>query len=171
MFHGNQRGNNWPLRGQKTSSWEGGVRATAFLWGGKNVLPANLRGTTSNAFIHVSDWYATLTMLVGVDRSDKQAGVPDTDGIDQWATLMKPNAGPADSVRAEIPLAFCPNTDPEKGNRGADNCCVGLYVRLELESLSTRHKLIIGQWAVLLRHRYCCVRPNVLRTQRSQVDL
>jgi len=36
---------------------------------------------------------------------------------------MKPNAGPADSVRAEIPLAFCPNTDPEKGTRGADNCC------------------------------------------------
>ncbi len=30
-------------------------KQTAFLWGGANVLPAALRGTTSNAFIHVCD--------------------------------------------------------------------------------------------------------------------
>ena len=56
MHHG-QLGNNWPLRGQKTSSWEGGVRTTAFVWGGANVLVnAALRGTTNGAFIHVADW-------------------------------------------------------------------------------------------------------------------
>ena len=79
VYHGGQRGNNWPLRGQKTSSWEGGVRATAFLWGGENVLPAALRGTTSNAFIHICDWYTTLTTLVGVDSADDlhlASGVP-----------------------------------------------------------------------------------------------
>ena len=53
------------------------------------MLPANLRGTTSNAFIHISDWYATLTKLVGVDGSDKRAGVPDTDGIDQVITQRR----------------------------------------------------------------------------------
>ena len=36
---------------------------------------------------------------------------------------MKPNATSADSLRPEIPLAFCPNTAPERGTRGPDNCC------------------------------------------------
>lgn len=43
-------------RGQKTSSWEGGVRVRAFLWGGENVLPARLRGTTFDGKIHICDW-------------------------------------------------------------------------------------------------------------------
>ena len=120
VYHGNQKGNNHPLRGQKTSSWEGGVRATAFLWGGANVLPHGVRGTTCGAFIHVADWYVTLTKLVGVSSADRQAGVPDVDGVDQWPVLMTPNAGAADSVRDEVPLAFCPLTP---GKRGSDNCC------------------------------------------------
>eukprot|EP00035_Acanthoeca_spectabilis_P026572 m.463235 g.463235 ORF g.463235 m.463235 type:complete len:540 (+) comp22965_c0_seq1:16-1635(+) len=120
VTHGGQRGNNYPLRGQKTSSFEGGVRVTAFLWGGKNVLPDNLRGTTSNAFIHITDWYATLSNLVGVDPTDNAAGVPGIDSIDQWKVLMTPNASPGDSIRTEIPLAFCPSTAKP---RGSDNCC------------------------------------------------
>jgi arylsulfatase B len=123
VYHGGQRGNNFPLRGQKTSSWEGGVRATAFLWGGANVLPAAVRGTTSNAFMHICDWYKTLSTLVGVDAADDARGVPPIDSIDVWAALMRPNATAADSLRREVPLAFCPNTDPELGMRGPDNCC------------------------------------------------
>jgi hypothetical protein len=34
--------------------------------------------------------------------------VPPIDSIDQWQVLMKPNATEEDSVRTEIPLAFCP---------------------------------------------------------------
>ena len=126
VYHNGQLGNNWPLRGQKTSDWEGGVRATAFLWGGANVLPSALRGTESNAFIHVCDWYATLLTLVGIDPADgggSGTGFPAIDSMDQWSVLLKPNATVADSLRTELPLSFCPNTDPELGNRGADNCC------------------------------------------------
>ena len=111
--------NHRPLRGQKTSSWEGGVRVTAFLWGGKNVLPNNLRGTQSDAFIHIADWYGTLSKLVGVDPEDDVHGVPRVDSIDAWQVLMLPNASAADSARVELPLAFCPNTIQ---SRGQDNC-------------------------------------------------
>ena len=86
---------------------------TAFLWGGANVLPSNLRGTASDAFIHIADWYGTLCTLVGVDPTDDgylSNGVPPVDSIDAWAVLMKPNASSADSARTELPLAFCPNT-------------------------------------------------------------
>ena len=46
--------NNYPLRGGKYSDFEGGVRATALVAGG--VLPRALRGTTSDAVMHIADW-------------------------------------------------------------------------------------------------------------------
>lgn len=123
VYHGGQLGNNFPLRGQKTSDWEGGVRATAFVWGGKNVLASQYRGTVNEAVFHIADWYATLLTLVGVDPSDNahiKDGVPAIDGIDQWKTLMTVNATLSDSIRHEVPLSFCPLTAK---TRGSDNCC------------------------------------------------
>ena len=96
------------------------MRVTAFLWGGTDLMPAHLRGTVNSAFIHVCDWYATLTTLVGVNSSDNlhiADGVPPIDGIDQWGVLMKPNATSLESLRVEVPLAFCPNH-----TGGSDNC-------------------------------------------------
>jgi arylsulfatase A-like enzyme len=71
-------GNNYPLRGQKTSSWEGGVRAVAFMSGGTALITPELRGTTNNAYIHVCDWYGTLLTLVGVDPTDNYTPPPGT---------------------------------------------------------------------------------------------
>lgn len=50
--------NNYPLRGSKETAWEGGTRVFAIVSGG--YLPPNLRGTRSDAFIHVADWYVSL---------------------------------------------------------------------------------------------------------------
>ena len=79
-MHGGQLGNNFPLRGQKTSSWEGGVRATAFLWGGPDTRFSDaMRGQESSVVFHICDRYATLSNLVGVDPSDAahhSEGVP-----------------------------------------------------------------------------------------------
>nr|XP_045604443.1 uncharacterized protein LOC123762130 [Procambarus clarkii] len=69
--------NNWPLRGHKATLWEGGTRGVAFLH--SPLLPNP--GTVSHQLIHVTDWYRTLVGVAG--------GVtpPDTDGVDQWASL------------------------------------------------------------------------------------
>ena len=67
-------GNNYPLRGEKHTSWEGGMRVTAFLAGG--LLPENVRGTHSDAFVHVVDWYPTLCKLAGVDPTDDPPVAP-----------------------------------------------------------------------------------------------
>ena len=87
-------GNNHPLRGHKLDSWEGGTRSTAFVSGG--FVPAALRGTHSGAkLVHVCDWYATFSVLAGVDPSDPvdfNGTVHDIDGVDVWPMLTGINS-------------------------------------------------------------------------------
>jgi arylsulfatase A-like enzyme len=51
---GVNRGSNWPLRGEKHTSWEGAMRVAAFVSGG--FVPEALRGTNSSSPVHVADW-------------------------------------------------------------------------------------------------------------------
>jgi len=57
-------GINWPLRGEKHTNWEGGMRGAAFVSGG--LVPAHLRGTRNGGTFHVVDWYPTLCGLAGL---------------------------------------------------------------------------------------------------------
>lgn len=67
-------GNNFPLRGEKHTNWQGAFQAAAFVGGG--FLPESLRGKTNNGLFHVVDWYPTLCHLAGVDGSDDPAVPP-----------------------------------------------------------------------------------------------
>ncbi|XP_042860608.1 arylsulfatase B-like [Penaeus japonicus] len=70
-------GNNWPLRGNKSTLWEGGTRGAAFVHSPLLQNP----GTVSHKLVHVTDWYETFMGLAGGKASE------DTDGFDQWAAL------------------------------------------------------------------------------------
>ncbi|XP_048582679.1 arylsulfatase B [Nematostella vectensis] len=72
-------GYNWPLRGYKSSLFEGGVRVPAFVHG--EMLQR--KGGTVNDLFHVTDWYPTLVKLAGGEVE------PDIDGVDQWPTLSE----------------------------------------------------------------------------------
>ena len=82
-------GNNHPLRGSKMTPWNGGIRGNAFVTGG--FIPAELRGTSNVANMHIADWYPTLCNLVGVSSNDtivmKGKGRP-IDGVDVWPLLL-----------------------------------------------------------------------------------
>ncbi|XP_047480024.1 arylsulfatase B-like [Penaeus chinensis] len=80
--------NNWPLRGYKTTLWEGGTRGAAFIH--SPLLPNP--GAVSHKMIHVTDWYQTLVGLAG------GVAPADTDGFDQWASLT----GSAPSPRTQL---------------------------------------------------------------------
>jgi hypothetical protein len=81
-------GNNEPLRGGKTSEFEGGIRVNSFVTGG--LIPKKMRGTESHDLMHFADWYGTFCYLAGADPKDTVAiknGLPDTDSINQWPVL------------------------------------------------------------------------------------
>lgn len=69
---------NDPLRGQKNTLYEGGVRVCAFAnW------PGRLKPRKFNAPMHVADWFPTIASLVGYKpKTDLQ-----WDGVNQWPAL------------------------------------------------------------------------------------
>lgn len=82
--------NNYPLRGGKTTEFDGGLRQSAFVSGG--FLPPQMRGATTNALMHICDWYATFSSLAGVDPTDVPAAagnptVPASDGLNMWPVI------------------------------------------------------------------------------------
>lgn len=75
---------NFPLRGGKSTLWEGGIRATAWVTGG--VLPDDRRGESMDALMHVSDWFPTLCALSHVDYEADD--VQSLDGFDQLDNIF-----------------------------------------------------------------------------------
>ena len=52
--------NNFPLRGSKTTEFEGGIRINAFVSGG--IIPEEMHGKRlgdDHGYMHISDWCAT----------------------------------------------------------------------------------------------------------------
>ena len=84
--------NNWPFRGTKLSPWEGGTRVAAVVGGG--FVPLQLRGSSSDALMHIADWYPTLANLAGAITTDPafiNGSVHDIDGVDMWPAITGAN--------------------------------------------------------------------------------
>lgn len=90
-------GSNYPLKGAKTTFFEGGVRTLAFANGG--LLPDKMRGKVSEGFIHVADWYTTFCNLAGVNSSDSGTGKFPVDGLGVWPIITGENSStPHDEI-------------------------------------------------------------------------
>ena len=128
--------NNYPLRGGKIGIMEGGIRLNAFLSGG--YLPANLRGTKNEEFMHLADWYATLCAIAGVDPTDTKAAaanLPPIDSLNMWPML---SGQVKNSPRMEIPLGSSDNAD------NAGNTIVQGFIDVNKTSNTYGLKLILG---------------------------
>ncbi|KAF2898700.1 hypothetical protein ILUMI_07475 [Ignelater luminosus] len=77
----NNYGSNWPLRGQKTTVLEGGVRVPAIIY--TSILKKY--GIVSNSLIHVSDLMPTLYAAAGGDVED----LGKVDGVNHWPVLTE----------------------------------------------------------------------------------
>ena len=93
--------NNFPLKGGKLSSWQGGIRVNAFVSGG--FLPEAMRGKKTDGYIHLADWYATFCALAGVDPTDERAAeakLPPIDSMNMWPLISGQNST---SPRTDVP--------------------------------------------------------------------
>eukprot|EP01063_Lacrimia_lanifica_P001939 TRINITY_DN11001_c0_g2_i2.p1 TRINITY_DN11001_c0_g2~~TRINITY_DN11001_c0_g2_i2.p1 ORF type:complete len:493 (+),score=163.32 TRINITY_DN11001_c0_g2_i2:27-1505(+) len=93
----NLQGNNYPLRGGKTTDYEGGVRVAAFAAGG--LVPPRLRGVAIDAPMHVADVHTTFCLMAGLpwaEIEDTVAGLPGVDGVDVRSLLNGTGSPPED---------------------------------------------------------------------------
>ena len=106
-----EAGNNYPLRGQKATLWEGGVRNSALVHAPR-LIPAERAGGSFHGLMHVSDWRPTLQGLAGDAAAAVAAGAA-LDGHDLWGALVANGASP----RHEIVINIDENTTASAASR------------------------------------------------------
>lgn len=89
-------GNNWPLRGNKMTLWEGGVRGIGF------VASPRLHQTNavSRQLMHVSDWFPTIADMVGATVNASLQ----LDGFSQWGMIRDGKKSPRKEILHNIDI-------------------------------------------------------------------
>ena len=105
---------NFPFRGRKGQIWEGGVRVPAFVhyW----MLPDEIKGTESQALLHITDWLPTLVSLAGGSTRRNRP----LDGFNIWPAILG-NPNPRHEMLYNVnPLQSSIGTPPAGGIRIGD---------------------------------------------------
>ncbi|RUS78916.1 hypothetical protein EGW08_013329 [Elysia chlorotica] len=89
-------GNNWPLRGNKRTLWEGGVRGIGFVSSPR----LKQKGAVSKKLMHVSDWFPTVADMAGV-KVKEDLGL---DGFSQWSMLRSGKSSPRKEILHNIDI-------------------------------------------------------------------
>jgi arylsulfatase B len=115
-------GSNWPLRGNKATMFEGGMRAAAFV-SGAGLAPSVL-GSANFELYSLVDWMPTIVHgIAGIDLAEAsvpkypyQPAPPPLDGVDVWASISQGLPSP----RTEALLNLAPNGCWDNGSQGCD---------------------------------------------------
>ena len=77
---------NFPLRGTKGTTFEGGTRVPTFLLAPQHILPRPQQQSASSVLVHISDWMPTLLKMAGYDGDPSRD--LQLDGVDQSEALL-----------------------------------------------------------------------------------
>ncbi|KAH8008642.1 hypothetical protein HPB51_000373 [Rhipicephalus microplus] len=83
-FWGTYGASSYPLRGEKSTLWEGGVRVPGFVWTAEPLWLG--RGSQYDRIFHATDWLPTLYEMAGGDPS-KLGGI---DGVSHLRSITDP---------------------------------------------------------------------------------
>ena len=166
-------GVNYPLRGEKHTNWDGGMRVAAFVSGG--FIPPSLRGSVSKVIVHISDWYPTLARLAGADPTDDppvpplpidpsephkdiygERSFPPVDGVDVWPHLL--DAG-ANETAAHESLWLSREVLLARGEAGRVHKLIVAQPSPEImvsKSINNGWKVPNGTWMPSDEHVYGC---------------
>jgi arylsulfatase A-like enzyme len=135
---------NWPLRGGKTTLYEGGVRVLSFVYGGWQGLPAAARGSVRTELTHAVDIHPTLLHLASGARSGSRS----FNGEDVWGTIT----GTAPTNRTELALNVAINRDLSVGisNPFAHNARAANFTAV-----------IMWPWKIIVGEAYVNPRPEL----------
>ncbi|XP_077864833.1 arylsulfatase J-like [Saccoglossus kowalevskii] len=78
-----QGGNNWQLRGNKGTLYEGAMRTPAFVWAKPGTDLMATGGEVADGFMHAVDWFPTILSIAGGINDDVNM-----DGKDQSVMLL-----------------------------------------------------------------------------------
>jgi hypothetical protein len=108
-------GNNYPLRGNKATAWEGGVRGLGFISGAG--LAPSVRGTISHDIVHATDWLPTLVAgVAGLPLNNETLSRPciacdravaPLDGANQWPMFSNGAASARTEVLLDLQATVC----------------------------------------------------------------
>eukprot|EP00457_Paulinella_chromatophora_P005297 gb/GEZN01005313.1/.p1 GENE.gb/GEZN01005313.1/~~gb/GEZN01005313.1/.p1 ORF type:complete len:588 (-),score=79.68 gb/GEZN01005313.1/:35-1798(-) len=127
ILHG---ASNYPLRGNKFTVFEGGVRGIGIVsgWG----IPASVHGTVRNGLMHLVDWLPTLLtasgMIVGKKEKDSSFIF---DGVDQWLMIT----GKKLSLREQLLIQM---------NPAYTNISAGINFPGQAALIQGKYKIIVG---------------------------
>ena len=146
-------GNNYPLRGNKATTFEGGVRSIAFISGAG--IHESLLGQISHEIMHVTDWLPTIVQgIAGLSLMDNTTGrlcptctrpVVPLDGINQWTMFSTLNFT---SNRNEVLLDLQTIKSNPSTSKGA------------VTNIPGSGAIRIGPWKLLHGHQSVLASPN-----------
>ena len=143
----NAGGYNWPLRGQKGTLWEGGMKSPGFIHS-PLIDPERVGSMTSNV-MHVTDWFPT---ILEFGKCSQTAVKRPLDGVSQAHIITSQPDTEKYMVREEIlhqlnPLAYIPDEikDPRgdwKNDHGSplNGRCFGIGVRAAIRKVNIQNK-------------------------------
>ena len=95
---------NWPLRGNKATLFEGGVRGVSFVWG-KMLSKSNFDNT---GMMHITDWYRTIVEgIAGIPLDDSVT--KNLDGYNLWSTITQNDPSPRSEILHQLDPPFYGN--------------------------------------------------------------
>ena len=106
---------NWPLRGNKATVFEGGLRGFSFVWG--KMLPKLNYDNTG--LMHITDWYRTIVEgIAGLSLSDNVT--KDLDGFNMWSTITQNQPSPRTEILHQLnPPYYGGRNQPPFGGQAA----------------------------------------------------